>query len=46
MRLTVSNGILIGSAVFAQLKLESPYTYNVPPLFPKIALPTGDVDHI
>ena len=39
------NGILIGSAVFAQMTVECPYTLQWDcPLPPKLPLPMGDLD--
>jgi len=38
------NGITIGSAVFAQVTAECPYTLQWAPLFPKLVLRMGDLD--
>jgi len=40
------NGIAIGSAVFAQMTLECPYTWQCHANFPKIAYSSGDPDPI
>ena len=40
-RLSIPNGISLGSAVFAQLTAESPYTMQWATLSPKLPLPTG-----
>ena len=39
-RLSIPNGILIGSAVYAQLKSEDPYTLQWAALFPLKAFPS------
>jgi len=40
-QLSIPNGISLGSAVFAQLTAESPYTMQWATLSPKLLLPTG-----
>ena len=44
--LNTINGILIGSAIFAQLMADSPIHYNGPTLSPKIDLCMGNLDPI
>jgi len=43
-RRSTPNDILVGSAIFAQLTADSPYTLQWAPYFSKLPIPVGDME--